>query len=139
MLISQYVIIVQNPTMHHCAFITEPYRVSPSRFTVSFSSYLPAHSVIGLLLLACLSVLQNGGCLYLDVIGPQHDPATEAVAQVDDSHTAAEPDHVGERSSQGHDQDLRGREPGEWVNHCHRQCLSVSVCVGNLHCTSGRS
>lgn len=119
MLITQYLIIVQNPKMHHCASSLN-HMGCPPPDSLSFSIYLPTRSVIGLLLLACLPVLQNGGCLYLDVIGPQHDPATEAVAQVDDSHTAAEPDHVGERSSQGHDQDLRGREPGEWVKHCHR-------------------
>lgn len=136
MLITQYVIIVQNPKMHHCV-ITEAYGVSPSRFTVSFSIYLPTRSVIGLLLLACLPVLQNGGCLYLDVIGPQHDPAAEAVAQVDDSHTAAEPDHVGERSSQGHNQDLRGR--ARRVVESLSSLVCVSLCVGNLHCTSGRS
>ena len=41
---------------------------------------------------------------YLHVVGPQHDPATEAIAQVDDSHTAAETHDAG----QGHPQ--RGNE-----------------------------
>lgn len=47
---------------------------------------------------------------HLDVIRPQNDPATEAVAQIDDSHTAAEANHTGEGCSECHDQDLW--EPG---------------------------
>lgn len=46
------------------------------------------------------------GNTHLDVIRPQNDPATEAVAQIDDSHAAAEANHTGEGSSQCHDQDL---------------------------------
>lgn len=40
------------------------------------------------------------------MVRSQNDPATEAVAQIDDSHTAAEPNHIGERCSKCHDQDL---------------------------------
>jgi len=52
---------------------------------------------------ACVSV-----CVwYLGVIGPQHNPATEAVSHVNDRRTAGEANHVGKRSRQSHDQDLR--------------------------------
>lgn len=44
------------------------------------------------------------------MVGPQDDPAAEAVAQVDDRHTAAEADDVGESSTEGHNQDLIIRE-----------------------------
>lgn len=37
---------------------------------------------------------------YLHMVGAQHDPATEAIAQVDDSHTTAETHDAG----QGHPQ-----------------------------------
>lgn len=45
---------------------------------------------------------------HLDVVGSQHDPAAEAVAQVDDGHAAAEADDVGEGHPQRHDEDLGG-------------------------------
>lgn len=45
-------------------------------------------------------------CIHLDMIWSQNDPPTEAVAQIDDSHTAAEPDHIRESCSERHDQDL---------------------------------
>ena len=48
---------------------------------------------------------------YLHMVGPQHDPATEAIAQVDDSHTAAEAHDAGQGHSQCGDEDLwRGRQ-----------------------------
>lgn len=43
---------------------------------------------------------------HLDMIRPQNDPPTEAVAQVDDSHTAAEADDTGEGGPERHNQDL---------------------------------
>lgn len=43
---------------------------------------------------------------HLDVIRSQNDPPTEAVAQVDDSHTAAEANDTGEGGPERHDQDL---------------------------------
>ena len=49
-------------------------------------------------------------CVYLGVVGPQDDPATEAVAQVDGCGAAAEPDDVRERRSECHNQDLRWEE-----------------------------
>lgn len=44
--------------------------------------------------------------MYLHMIGPQHDPATEAVAQVDDSHAAAEAHDAGQSHPQCGDEDL---------------------------------
>lgn len=44
--------------------------------------------------------------IHLDVIRSQDDPATEAVAQVDDGHAAAEPNDVRKGCSESHDQDL---------------------------------
>lgn len=43
---------------------------------------------------------------HLDMIRSQNDPPTEAVAQIDDSHTAAEANDTGEGGSECHDQDL---------------------------------
>ena len=40
------------------------------------------------------------------MVGPEHDPATETVAQVNHGGAAGEADHVGERGSQGQDEDL---------------------------------
>lgn len=47
---------------------------------------------------------------YLDMVWSQDDPATEAVAQIDDGHTAAEPNNVRKGCSERHNQDLRGRK-----------------------------
>lgn len=44
--------------------------------------------------------------VYLDMVWSQDDPATEAVAKIDDGHAAAEPNHIRERCSKCHDQDL---------------------------------
>lgn len=44
--------------------------------------------------------------VYLDMVRTQDDPATEAVAKIDDGHTAAEPDYIRERCPKSHDQDL---------------------------------
>ena len=74
--------------------------------------------------------------VHLDVVRSQDDPATEAVSQIDDGHAAAEPDHIGERCSKCHDQDLReaprhetyerktlekkkGRGSGDFINRIH--------------------
>lgn len=43
---------------------------------------------------------------HLDVVWSQDNPATEAVAQIDDGHAAAEPNHIRERCSKCDDQDL---------------------------------
>lgn len=40
------------------------------------------------------------------MVRAQYDPPAEAVAQVDDSHTAAEADHVGEGDPHGHYENL---------------------------------
>lgn len=61
--------------------------------------------------------------LYLGVIRPQHDPATEAVPHVNGGGTAAEADHVGKRSSEGHDQDLSDAERAREGARCHRWTL----------------
>lgn len=55
-------------------------------------------------LLRALSVISSD--THLDMIRSQNDPATEAVAQIDDSHTAAEANDTGEGGSERHDQDL---------------------------------
>lgn len=47
---------------------------------------------------------------HLDVVRPQHDPSTEAVAQVDDGHAAAETDDVWEGHPQRNDEDLVGKK-----------------------------
>lgn len=41
------------------------------------------------------------------MVWSQDDPATEAVAQIDDSHAAAEPDNIWKGCSESHNQDLR--------------------------------
>lgn len=43
---------------------------------------------------------------YLDVVRAQHDPPTEAVAQIDDGHAAAEADDVGEGHPERDNEDL---------------------------------
>lgn len=43
---------------------------------------------------------------YLHMVGPQHNPATEAIAQVDDSHTAAETHDAGQGHPQCGDENL---------------------------------
>lgn len=48
---------------------------------------------------------------YLHMVGPQHDPAAEAIAQVDDSHAAAEAHDAGQGYPQCGNEDLRG---GRW-------------------------
>lgn len=40
------------------------------------------------------------------MVWSQDDPATEAVAQVDDRHAAAEPNHIWKGCSESHNQDL---------------------------------
>ena len=45
---------------------------------------------------------------YLHVVGPQHDPAAEAIAQIDDGHTAAEAHDAGQGHPQRGDEDLLG-------------------------------
>lgn len=47
------------------------------------------------------------------MVGPQHDPATEAIAQVDDSHTAAEAHDAGQGHSQCGDEDIVLMEEGQ--------------------------
>lgn len=54
---------------------------------------------------------------YLHVVGPQHDPATEAIAQIDDGHTAAEAHNAGQGHPQRGDEDL-WREG--WGGQCGR-------------------
>lgn len=44
---------------------------------------------------------------YLHMVGPQDNPATEAIAQVDDSHTAAETHDTGQCHTQRGNQDLQ--------------------------------
>lgn len=44
---------------------------------------------------------------YLHVVGPQHNPAAETIAQVDDSHTAAEAHDAGQGHPQCGDEDLQ--------------------------------
>lgn len=45
------------------------------------------------------------------MVRSEHDPSTEAVTQVDDGYTAAEPDDVGERRSKSDDEDLQWEQP----------------------------
>ena len=45
---------------------------------------------------------------YLHVVGPQHDPAAEAIAQIDDGHTAAEAHDAGQGHPQRGNEDLWG-------------------------------
>lgn len=40
------------------------------------------------------------------MVWSQDDPATEAVAKIDDSHAAAEANNIWKGCSQGHNQDL---------------------------------
>lgn len=40
------------------------------------------------------------------MVWSQDDPATKAVAQVDDSHAAAEPNNIWKGCSESHNQDL---------------------------------
>ena len=40
------------------------------------------------------------------MVGPQHDPAAEAIAQIDDGHTAAEAHDAGQGHPQRGDEDL---------------------------------
>lgn len=44
--------------------------------------------------------------IHLDVVRSQDDPATEAVAQINDGHAAAEPNDVRKSCSESHNQDL---------------------------------
>lgn len=44
---------------------------------------------------------------YLHMVGSQDNPATEAIAQVDDSHTAAETHDTGQCHTQRGNQDLQ--------------------------------
>lgn len=44
---------------------------------------------------------------HLLMVGSQHNPAAEAVAEVDHGGAAAKSNDIGERSSQCDDQDLR--------------------------------
>lgn len=41
------------------------------------------------------------------MVRSQHDPAAEAVAQIDDSDTAAEANYIRKRCPKCHDQDLQ--------------------------------
>jgi len=47
------------------------------------------------------------------VVGSQHDPAAEGVAQVDDSRADHEPDDIGQRTLQGQDKDIVSVEETE--------------------------
>lgn len=40
------------------------------------------------------------------MVGPEHDPATETVPQVNDSGTTDEPNHIWESCSQGQDENI---------------------------------
>lgn len=53
------------------------------------------------------------------MVWSKDDPATEAVAQIDDSHTAAEPNHTGESCSKCHDKDIVLLEECEVANDSH--------------------
>jgi len=48
--------------------------------------------------------------VYLLVVRPQNDPATEGVAQVDHARAAAETQHLGEGRLHRKDQDLEGHK-----------------------------
>lgn len=52
---------------------------------------------------------------YLDVIGTQDYPSTEAVAQVDHCHTATEADDIGKSNPHGNNEnleDMKKRQSG---------------------------
>lgn len=59
------------------------------------------------------------------VVGSEDDPAAEAVAEVDHGCTAAETDHVGERRSQGDDQDLPRGKTTVQSFHKKQHCSSL--------------
>ena len=89
------------------------------------------------------------------MVRSQDDPATEAVAQIDDGHTEAEPNHVGQRNSKCDDQNLKlhcGREQGQYINWIYyntsktsSEIKSAAAWVGSHHmiwdlrCISGRT
>lgn len=57
---------------------------------------------------------------YLHMVGPQHDPAAEAIAQIDDGHTAAEAHDAGQGHPQRGDEDLWREEwGGGQCGHTH--------------------
>lgn len=89
-----------------------------------------------------------GGLAHLDVVGPQDDPAAETVTQVDDGHTAAEADDVGEGSAQRDDQDLekntrdvsaRIAPPVQIVGSRDVEAFRTDVCIHHSRYISGRS
>ena len=54
------------------------------------------------------------------MVGPQHDPAAEAIAQIDDGHTAAEAHDAGQGHPQRGDEDLWREEwGGGQCGHTH--------------------
>lgn len=68
------------------------------------------------------------------MVWSQDDPATEAVAQIDDSHTAAEPNNIGESCSKCHDKDLQqgGAETQHRSNYSVREARDTKL-NGFLH------
>lgn len=72
--------------------------------------------------------------IHLDMVWSQDDPATEAVAQIDDSHTAAEPNNIGESCSKCHDKDLQqgGAETRHRSNYSVREARDTKL-NGLLH------
>ena len=59
--------------------------------------------------------------IHLHVVWAEDDPATEAVTQIDDGYTAAEPNHIGERCSKCDDEDLQCRSHGGRANYNGRR------------------
>lgn len=66
----------------------------------------------------------HGQGAELDMVRSQDDPATEAVAQINDGHTEAEANHIGERYSERDDQNIVFLEECEVANdsHPHQEC-----------------
>lgn len=62
----------------------------------------------------CIHSHPGPSCPYLHVVGPQHDPATEAIAQVDDGHAAAEAHDTGQSHPQRGNENLWGAGGSGW-------------------------
>lgn len=62
--------------------------------------------------------------IHLFVVWSQYDPATEAVAEVNDGHAEAEANHIGKRSAKCDDQDLCEAQR-QWTDQrAEKHCLT---------------
>lgn len=71
--------------------------------------------------------------IHLYVVRSQDDPAAETISQIDDSHTQAKANHIGQSCSKCDDQDLCGRETRVIIQTYYTNLLT-SFQSSELHC-----